>query len=173
MTTPSVVRAARGTSNAKIDGSGDGGEPTKGKKGKKKGGEGGAKKSKKKLIIIIVAVLVVALVGYKMFMPKKAVKPGPPVPGAVVAIDPMTLNLQGGRFLKVGVSLQEIKTPKDKVLETSKATNIMVETLSNMTMASLATKAGKDSVKANLLKQMEAAYPGDLMGIDWTSFVMQ
>jgi flagellar protein FliL len=176
MSSPSVVRTA-GSGGGGIKSAGGGkGEPTdddgkKGKKGKK-GGEG--KKSKKKLIIIVVAVLVVVAVAYEFVLaPKKAAKPGPPVPGLVVPIDAVTLNLQGGHFLKIALGLQEIKKPKDATLDVSKAEDIMIAEFSNKTMAALATDAGRNAAKADLLKQLEKAYPGDLMDVYYTQFVAQ
>jgi flagellar FliL protein len=174
MSSPSVVRAARSSGGIKTAGGGKG-EPTDeagdGEGGKKKG-KGRFKLTKKKIIILVV-VLVVAGVGYKFFAPKKAVKPGPPVPGVVVPIDAVTLNLQGGHFLKIALGLQEVKKPKDATLDTSKAADIMIGEFSNKTMASLATDAGRNAAKADLLKQLEVAYPGDLMGVYYTQFVAQ
>jgi flagellar FliL protein len=173
MTTPSVVRAARGGPGAKLDTAGDGGEPTKGKKGKKNADGSKKKMGKKKLIIIVVAVLVVALVGYKFLAPKKAVKPGPPKPGAVVAMTATTLNLADGHFLKLQLGLQEIAKPKDATIDTSKASDIAIGEFTNMTMASLATDSQRAKAKADLLKKLEAAYPGDLMDVYFVDFVMQ
>jgi flagellar FliL protein len=158
--------AGANAQGGKGDPAADGGDGAGGGKKKKKLG-------KKKLIIIVVIVLVVAVAGYEFLMPKKAAKPGPPKPGAVVSLSATTLNLADGHFLKLQVALQEVAKPKDSTLDTSKAADIMITEFSNRTMASLSTNQGRNAVKADLLKKLEVAYPGDLMDVYFTDFVMQ
>jgi flagellar FliL protein len=102
-----------------------------------------AKKSKKKLIIIVVVVLLVAGAGYKFMMPAKKAAPGPPVAGEVISMDAMTVNLADGHFLKLQLALQEIKGK------------------------------GGATIKAELMKELEKAYPDELMDVYRKQFVMQ
>src|SRR6476620_1544404 len=65
-----------------------------------------------KLKLIIGAVAVLALLGgvYQFVLAPKSASasaaPPKPTPGAVIKLDPITLNLAGGHFLKLGLSLQ-------------------------------------------------------------------
>lgn len=143
------------------------------------------KKSKKKLIII--AVVVVALLGgggyYYLGMSKAAAKPGTsasvkakpkptPKPGAVITIDPITVNLSGGHFLKLGLALQATataKTPPDG----AKALNLAIDEFSGRSVAELSSTAGRHKAQAELVVRVNKAYDGDVMDVYFTSFVMQ
>lgn len=74
----------------------------------KKGAEGeeGEKKSKKKLILFPVVLLLVAGVGYKMFLAPAPVVPEKKIAGAVAALaDEFVVNLADGHYGKVSVAL--------------------------------------------------------------------
>jgi flagellar FliL protein len=145
-------------------------DAAKGKKAKK---EKGAKKSKKKLLIIVLVLLLGGGGGAYYFLAPKGpqVKPKP-VPGAVLKLDPINLNLQGGHFLKVGIALQTTAdAPKD--IEGSKAIDIAITTLSNRTIAELSSGDAREKVKRNLLAAIGKAYEDKVMDIYFTDFVMQ
>ncbi|MGI9659191.1 MAG: flagellar basal body-associated FliL family protein [Gaiellaceae bacterium] len=66
----------------------------------------GGKKSKKKLILAPVILLLVAGVGYKMFLAPKPVVPEKKIAGAVAALpDEFVVNLADGHYGKVSVAL--------------------------------------------------------------------
>jgi flagellar FliL protein len=167
MTAPPTIRAARTPSPAKSGAGAKHGASTDDAEA-----PAAKKKSKKKLIIIVVVLLLVAGAAYHFLLPAKPVKPGPPKPGAVVALDDTTLNLTDGHFLKIKIALQEI-LGKGATLDTSDAADIVISEFSNRSMASLTTDAQREAIKADLLKKLEAAYPGELMGVYFTDFVMQ
>jgi flagellar protein FliL len=130
-------------------------------------------KSKKKLLVII--ALVVVLLGggggaYFMFFASS--EPKAPVAGAVVPLDPININLAGGHYLKVGLALQVIEGPAHEP-DGSHALDIMIGKLSNRTVAELSSNTSREKVKAELLKEIEHAYHGDVMDIYFTEFVMQ
>src|SRR4051812_25902965 len=60
----------------------------------------------KKFLIAVVLLLVAAGAAYKVLMPSK---PGPVVGGDVVAMDATTLNLAGGHYLKIAISIQLVR----------------------------------------------------------------
>ena len=143
--------------------------------------EGGKKKGgKKKLIIILVAVLLVAGGGgYFMFGKGGGTKAPPkPVAGAVVPLDPITINLAGGHFLKLGIALQATKTAKEAP-DGSQALDIAIEIFSNRTVAELNTTAGRDKFKKELTGKVVTAYADpktkvqSVMDVYFTEFVMQ
>ena len=130
--------------------------------------------SRVKPIIGVVAVL--ALLGgvYQFVLaPKSApAAPSKPTPGAVVKLDPLTLNLAGGHFLKLGLSLQATADAGEDV-SGAKALDAAIEQLSGKTISELATKGGRDKAKAALLKKVSELYEGKIYDIYFTDFVMQ
>jgi flagellar protein FliL len=135
---------------------------------KKKGG-------RKKLIIVLVAVLVLAAAAYFLVLKPKSGKPAPPpkpVPGAVVKLDPITVNLAGGHFLKLGVSLQATADAGEDV-SGAKALDAAIDLFSNKTVKELATRDGRDGAKAVLVKKVSDLYEGKIYDVYFTDFVMQ
>jgi flagellar protein FliL len=138
-----------------------------------KNGKPKAKKSKKKLIIIVVAVLVIAGGAYKFVLAPKP-KPGPPSGGEIVKLDPTTLNLAGGHYLKLAVDIQLTKgaaTAAD--FQASQAEQLIIDEFSNRTATSLSTNATRQKLIAELGTQIKKAYPKEVYTIFLTQFVSQ
>jgi flagellar FliL protein len=174
MTTPTIPRPGKAESDAK-DGVGD----LAGKKGKK-GAKDGAPKSKKKKLIIIGVVLVVAAAAYMFVLKPKPAATGAPEPGLVVKLDPLTLNLDGGHYLKLSMALQFTVAGSGggghgaaAEPDGSKALDLAIAQLSNRKIAELNTAAARDAAKAKLLAAIEEAYEHDVMDLYFTEFVMQ
>ncbi len=139
----------------------------KGKKGKKEGGK------KKKLIIAVVLLLVIAGVGYKMFLAKPA-KPGPPVGGDIVQLDPETVNLTDGHYLQVAVAVQVIQgkaTATD--FQGSQAEQLVINEFSNRSVASLSSNTMRKKLSKELETKIKGAYKDEIFTIYLTKFVMQ
>lgn len=125
----------------------------------------------KKVLIALVALLVAGGVGYKMFMPTK---PGPPQAGDVVSIDPNTLNLSGGHYLKIAISIQLVKGKASATdFYTSKAAELTIDEFSDRSVTSLSTNAERKKLSAQLTKKIQAAYPGEVYDVYVTQFVTQ
>jgi flagellar protein FliL len=136
-----------------------------------------AGKGRGKLKLIIGAVAVLALLGgvYQfMLAPKgaKAAAPPKPTPGAVVKLDSITLNLAGGHFLKLGLSLQASASAGEDV-DGAKALDAAVEEFSGKTVAELSARSGRDKAKAQLVKTVSKLYEDKVYDIYFTDFVMQ
>jgi flagellar FliL protein len=129
----------------------------------------GKKKSKKMLL---------AGVGYVMFGRGGSSAPPKPVEGAVVPLDPITINLAGGHFLKLGIALQGTKAAKEAP-DGSEALDIAIEIFSNRTIAELTPTAGRDRFKKQLTEKVVDAYMDpktkvqSVMDVYLTEFVMQ
>jgi flagellar FliL protein len=164
-------RTARNVPDAKVSTVADKTDPDKAAteaQGKRKGG---------KLKLIIAAVLVLALLGgvYKVVLaPKggKAAAPPKPTPGAVVKLDPITVNLAGGHFLKLGLSLQASADAGEDV-SGAKALDAAIEQFSGRTVSELSTRNGRDKAKAQLVKSVADLYEDKVYDIYFTDFVMQ
>lgn len=125
----------------------------------------------KKFLIAVVLVLVAGGVGYKMLAPKP--KPGPPVGGDIVTMDPTTLNLADGHYLKVGVAIQLVsgKATKDK-FEPSHAAELVIDEFTGRPMASL-TNPTRQKLAKQLDANIKKAYPGEVFTLYLTQFVIQ
>ncbi len=146
--------------------------------------EGASKAAaKKKKLIMGVAALGLAGGGYYQFMmPKEdahAAEPAP-VPGPVLKLDPINVNLADGHFLKVGVALQTVVDESGHgEPDGSKALDIMISNLSNRSITELQSNTSREKVKAELKKKIVKAYVdhetkhSTMMDIYFTEFVMQ
>jgi flagellar FliL protein len=68
--------------------------------------EATAKGGKKKLIVIVLVVLLAAGAAAYFLLFSGSAKAAAPVPGSVVKLDPVAVNLAGGGYLRIGVALQ-------------------------------------------------------------------
>ena len=116
---------------------------------------------KKKLIIIIVPiVLLLAGAGWFFFLkPKDSGLPKAlpePVPGAVVKLDSITVNLAGAHFLKFGMALQPTAAATE--VDGSKALDLAIGEFSQMTLAELSSAEGRLKAKEELLARIKLSY---------------
>jgi flagellar FliL protein len=149
----------------------------------KEGGKAAAaeapKKSKKKLIIIVAAAaLVLAGVGgYFVFAggggKKSAATAKPsPIPGGVLTISALTVNLADGHYLKIQLAVQAAAgVPSDE--DTSDWADMTIAEFSNMSVAQLSTAEGREKAKTDLLKKIQAKDKDMVLDLYFTQFVMQ
>lgn len=142
----------------------------------KPAGEEKPKRSRKKLIIIIAAAVIAlgggGIGGYLMFAPASAEAKPKPVPGTVVPLDAVTINLADGHYLKLKLSLQTT----DKVTETldgSHAQDIAIDLFSNRSVAELSSNEERKRAKKELTEKVEEAYEDEVMAVYFTLFVIQ
>jgi flagellar protein FliL len=103
-------------------------------------------------------------------------------PGPIITLEPITVNIAGDRFLKIGLGLQLSgkhagePAPKDSNDPTkgyAKALDLTIETFGGHSYDSLVTPEGRQAAKEELVKKLEAAYPDEVEGVYFTDFVMQ
>lgn len=145
--------------------------------------------------LLTIAALVIGLLGgLKGFVlgggAKTATPPGETTTtteplGAVVTLDPITLNIAGGRFLKVGLAFQiahdyeapagghEGKDSDDPTKGYARAVDLAIEVLGGREFEELLTTEGRSAVKEELNHALEEEYPGEIEGVYFTQFVMQ
>jgi flagellar FliL protein len=138
------------------------------------------KKSKKKLLIIGILVLVLVAAGAYVMLGKgkKAAAPPPPMPGTVLALDSITLNLAAGRYLKLGMALQftvegSVAGEGAPALDGSQALDLAIAQLSNLPIISLNSASARTKAKAKLVTAIKKAYDDKVMDVYFTEFVMQ
>lgn len=132
----------------------------------------GKRKPSKKIVIILVLILAIGgFVGSKKFMPAKAEAPQP---GDVVIMDPTTLNLAGGHYLKVAISIQVVagKATKD-TFASSQAAQLVIQEFSDRSVDSLSSNAARDKLTTELKARIKKAYPGEVYDVFLTQFVTQ
>jgi flagellar FliL protein len=132
-------------------------------------------KSKKKLLVLVVGVLLLlgaGGAGYTMMAGSGSDEPVEPEPGAVVALDAVTINLADGHYLKVKLALQATADAHEEP-DGSKALDAAIEHFSDMKMAELSSSEGRAKAKHDLTEKVSEAYEGEVMDIYYTEFVMQ
>jgi flagellar FliL protein len=139
-------------------------------------GEAAPKKSKKKLLMMVVAVVFLlggGAGGYLMLTGGGAEEaPPPPEPGAVLALDAVTINLADGHYLKIKLALQATVEAGEE-LDGSKALDVTISQFSDVKMAELSSSGGREKAKTELLEKVKEAYEGEIIDIYFTEFVMQ
>lgn len=142
---------------------------------KKKGGKG--------KIIMIVAGLLVVGVGAKMTVLKPAPEAGAEATtttiggGELVAIEPMSVNLADGHYLKIGVAIELVEGTEakefEKAGEPNKVKDLIITLAGATTMAELATPEGKEHFRAELDEGSHELYEEEYHGVYLSEFVMQ
>lgn len=157
------------------------------KKGEDTEADESGSKGRSKLVPAVVVALLLAGGGYFLTsgsggdtaaVAGEAVELPAPVLGEVVALEPVTLNLADGRFLKVGLALQLIEgaAAVDAAGVAGFAAPALDEAISVLgarSYAELVAPGGRDSVKQALSERVAARYEGDVLGVYFTEFVMQ
>jgi flagellar FliL protein len=146
-------------------------------KTKPEGEETEAKGGKKKLLVIVAVLLVAVGAGayFFLFSGSGDAKAAPPEKGAVVALDPIAVNLAGGGYLKIGVALQLTADAGEEKPDGSEALDLVISTYSQANPADVVT--ARDALKEALEKKIVDAYKEDgteiVMGIYLTQYVTQ
>jgi flagellar FliL protein len=144
--------------------------------------EAGAKGGKKKLILIL---LVVILAGagaayFFLFSGTSAEAAEPVSSGTYLVLDPVAVNLAGGGYLKIGLSLELTEEGaagghEGGGLDGSKATDLVISTFSQAAPADVT--GARDALKEALQQKIVEAYTEDghelVMGIYYTEYVTQ
>lgn len=129
----------------------------------------------KKIIMIAPVLVVVLAAAWFMFLKPSgsaSKEPPKPVPGAVVTIDAITINLAGGHFLKLGLALQAEAKAKEEP-DGAKALDAAIALHSGMTIQELSSKHGREKTKAELVKEVTELYEEEVYDIYSTEFVYQ
>lgn len=137
---------------------------------------------KKKLILILLVVILAAAGAAYFFLfsgGEAAAEEEPVSSGTFLALDPVAVNLAGGGYLKIGVSLELTEEGAagghGAGLDGSKATDLVISTFSQAAPADVTT--ARDALKEALQQKIVEAYTEDghelVMGIYYTEYVTQ
>ncbi len=137
---------------------------------------------KKKLLVVLVVLLVAAgaAVYLLLFAGSGEAAAEEPVAGPVVPLDPVTVNLAGGGYLKVGISLQTTEAAAGDGhggggVDGSEALDLIISTYSQARPADVS--GAREALKESLEQQIVEAYTEHevqlVMGIYFTEYVTQ
>ena len=105
-------------------------------------------------------------------------------PGPIITLDPITVNIKGDRFLKIGLGLQlwGKYTPgaghgapdsDDPTKGFARALDLTIETFGGHSYDELVTVEGRTKAKEELVEKLKHAYHEEVEGVYFTDFVMQ
>jgi flagellar FliL protein len=126
-------------------------------------------KKKKKLVLVLVVVVLLGGAGWFVLRPSSG--GGAPVPGEVVPLEPIQVNLAGGHYLKVGIALQLVEGGEK--VDGSKALDAVIEQFSGRPMDELTQPVQREKLKKALGAELDHRYDGEVMGVYFTDFVTQ
>ena len=138
--------------------------------------EAPAKGGKKKLILILLVVLLAAAGAAYFFLFTGQAEAEEPVPGTVLKLDPIAVNLAGGGYLKIGVSLEFTEEGSaaghgGSGPDGTKATDLIISTFSQAQPADVT--GAREALKEALETKVIEAYHGDVMNIYYNEYVTQ
>lgn len=122
--------------------------------------DGAAKGGKNTKLIAAAAVVLLLAGGWFFFVREDANATGtlpPPKAGAVLQLDPITINLAGGHYLKLGMALQVIDGPAHEP-SGAKALDLAISQFSGKTVDELSSAAGREKAKQELVARIKLAY---------------
>jgi flagellar FliL protein len=140
-----------------------------------------AKKGKRTLLVIVGAVVVLALAAaaYVLLLAPKGEDGAEPeheevVLGEVLQVEPVSLNLAGGRYLRLGIALQlTAEAGAHGELDTARALDQAIALFSGRDIAAVSDPAVRDQLKAELVHQLEETYHGEVVDVYLTEYVTQ
>ena len=105
-------------------------------------------------------------------------------PGPIVTLDPITVNIKGDRFLKVGLGLQlwgkhqaggghGAPDSDDPTKGFARALDLAIETFAGHSYDDLVSPEGRAKAKEELVHKLKHAYHDEVEGVYFTDFVMQ
>lgn len=132
------------------------------------------KKRGKRGLAGIAALVVVAGVGWFLLGPGAAPQAEPTEVelGSVQAVEPISINLAGGRYLRLGLGLQLTAEVAEDV-DTVKALDLAIALFSQRSIEELNTPEGRDALKTQLASQLKEVYEGEVVDVYFSNFVYQ
>lgn len=137
--------------------------------------EGGRSWLKVVVLVVLVSLVAAGLTIYLVVVrPEAAARKAaaPPVPGAIVQLEPMNVNLASGKYLRIGLGLQ-LTEDAGSEFDVTRAKDAVISLLSGRKVDDVATPEGREAVRAALEEQLATAYGGDVLGVYFTDFVTQ
>ena len=131
---------------------------------------------KKLLLLVLVILLAGAGAAYFFLFASGEAVAEEPVAGDVLVLEPIAVNLAGGGYLKIGVTLQFTEEGSAAGHggggpDGSKATDLIISTFSQAAPGDVT--GAREALKAALEEKIIEAYHGDVMDIYYNEYVTQ
>ncbi|MDN4173550.1 flagellar basal body-associated FliL family protein [Nocardioides sp. SOB77] len=124
---------------------------------------------RKKLVLLLVLVLVAGAAAYWFLL-----RPGSdaePVPGEVLVMEPVQVNLADGHYLSVGIALQLVEGAAHA--DGSKALDATIDLFSGREPDELVRARNRNALKEELMEELDHRYHGEVLDVYFTQFVTQ
>ncbi|WP_028050732.1 flagellar basal body-associated protein FliL [Cellulomonas sp. URHD0024] len=134
------------------------------------------KKSKKKLMVVVLVAVLAVGGGAYWFLGRGGTPAAEAAPekGVVLTIDPVSLNLAQGHYLRLGLALQLTKkVGTTDVPDTAEALDMAISLFSGHTVAEVTDPKTRAALKAQLVTELGKAYDGKVMDVYLTNYVTQ
>jgi len=128
-----------------------------------------AGKGRKKLVVIGLVLVVGAAAGWWFLLRPSG--PSEPVPGEVMTLEPIQVNLADGHYLRLGLALQLSADAHEA--DGSKALDAAIDLFSGADQASLVKAGQRQELKHQLEQELHDDYHGDVLEVYFTEFVTQ
>lgn len=124
--------------------------------------------------VALVAVLAVAAAAFVLrpWDSAPAEADAPPELGLVIPVDPISVNLADGRYLRLGFSIQ-LKKGATAELQVARALDIAIATYSGKPIDEVNDPARREELKAELLTQLSETFEGEVVDVYLTDYVTQ
>ncbi len=123
-------------------------------------------------VLVAIAVVAAALLHLGPFGTAEEQAAPAEEPGRVVAVDPVSVNLADGHYLRLGFSMQMTSDAKADV-DTAPAQDTAITLYAGRTVEELADSAQRESLRSQLVEELSEDYGGQVMGVYLTDFVTQ
>jgi flagellar protein FliL len=127
-----------------------------------------------KIIVITLVVALAAAGATWFFLLRPPGEEPPPEPGKMLRIEPISVNLADGHFLKVGLGLQlTADAGGHGDPDGAQALDLTISTFSGRDIAELQSAEHREELKHELEEKIAEAYHHEVMHVYFTDFVMQ
>jgi flagellar FliL protein len=126
-------------------------------------------KGRKKLVVIGLVLVVAAAAAWWFLLRPSG--PEEPVPGEVMALEPIQINLADGHYLRLGLALQLSADAHEA--DGSKALDAAIDLFSGEDQAGLVKAGHRKDLKHELEETLHHDYHGDVLEVYFTEFVTQ
>ncbi len=133
------------------------------------------RKTRRAVLVAIAAVLVLGAAAWFLLRPAESAEaaPEPEVElGAVQTVEPVSINLADGRYLRLGLGLQ-LTLEVEEDVDPSKALDRAIALFSQRPVSEISTPEGREALKSELAAQLEEAYEGEVVAVYFTNYVYQ
>lgn len=137
-----------------------------------------AKGGRRKLVLVLLAVVLLAGAAAAYLLlgrggAPEVPEPEPePVAGQVLGVDPISLNLAEGHYLRIGIALQ-LSAEAGEEVDPSRALDILIGQYSGRTVAEVSDPQRREEIRAELETAIAEAYEGEVLEVWFTNYVTQ